>query len=157
MCPPNYKIRGNSFDYKLRSWCLNAQPANNIPSWSFLASYSCSIQKMIRRNSHKRHCVSLLDWLENKKAESTKGSSFGNSAVFSQTRRFPPPSHGGFGLLRSASIPIVYQLIQLSSKTWSFFMFERIKNYRFARVMWHDGGQSKKRDYSLLYSSPRLN
>jgi hypothetical protein len=26
------------------------------------------------------------------------------------------------------------------------FTFEGIKNYRFARVMWHDGGESKKRE-----------
>jgi hypothetical protein len=34
-----------------------------------------------------------------KKAELTVGSSFGSSAIFFKTRRFPPPSHGGFGFI----------------------------------------------------------
>jgi len=38
-----------------------------------------------------------------------------------ETRRFPPPSHGGFGFFGSASLTIVYQLIQLSStKIWLY-------------------------------------
>ena len=36
-----------------------------------------------------------------------------------KTRRFPPPSHGGFGLYESASPIIVNQLRQLSSKASS--------------------------------------
>jgi hypothetical protein len=36
---------------------------------------------------------------KNKNAEHTVGSSFGSSAIFLKTRRFPPPSHGGFGFI----------------------------------------------------------
>jgi hypothetical protein len=34
-----------------------------------------------------------------KKAKHTKDLSFGSSAIFCKTRRFPSPSHGGFGFV----------------------------------------------------------
>jgi hypothetical protein len=42
----------------------------------------------------------------NKKAELTKGSSFGSSAILLlfKTRRFLPPSHGGFSFIRKTAI-----------------------------------------------------
>jgi hypothetical protein len=45
--------------------------------------------------------VSPLLLTNNKKAELTKGSSFGSSAILLlfKTRRFPPPSHEGFGFI----------------------------------------------------------
>jgi hypothetical protein len=45
---------------------------------------------------------------ESKKAELARGSSFGSSAIFLKTRRFPPPSHGGFGFFGSASFIGIY-------------------------------------------------
>jgi hypothetical protein len=54
-----------------------------------------SYDRMIRKNLSR-----------NKKTKHTVGLSFGSSAIFfpKKTRRFPSPSHGGFGFIGKISL-----------------------------------------------------
>jgi len=62
--------------------------------------------KLLHKCSTKGKCLNFSNTLiatllsPNKKAELTEVLSFGSSAIFTpQTRRFPSPSHGGFGFV----------------------------------------------------------
>jgi hypothetical protein len=111
---------------------------------------------------------------ESKKAELTKGPSFGSSAIFSF--KDPPLSvpfsrrvwlfqvslsHYCISVntsVKHKNVIVHVRVVDQSHGTIRAcisFRVVRIRHYRFPFVMWHDGGEARKRDYRKNFSTHR--